>query len=130
MIDLGSFLNDQGVELSRNGKQEEAIACFDKCLALSPNDCAALGNKAIALLKLGKMKEALDCLDKSLQIKSKDPMAWHNKGLVLLNLKKTKEAVRAFENVIKYATPEDGLDLQKEQAIVDNIKSGRARFGR
>ena len=118
----------RGIELSQHGRQEEAIACFDEMLEENPNFFGAWCNKGVALLKLWRLQEAIDCFDRALQINPTDAMTWHNKGMTLVTLKKMDEAMKAFENAIQYAGPEDGLDLQGEQQIVDGIKSGRATF--
>jgi len=57
-------LINQGVELGRLEKNEEAIACYDKALEIYPNHMNALFSKGVALGGLEKNEEAIACYDK------------------------------------------------------------------
>jgi len=65
-------LSNKGVALSRLGKQEEAIACYDKVLEFNRNDMKTLSNKGVALGFLDKYEEAIACYDKALEINPND----------------------------------------------------------
>ena len=59
----------KGCDLVTKGKYTEAIECYDKVLAVNPDDEHVIGSKGDALLSLGKPKDAMECFDKSLAIK-------------------------------------------------------------
>ena len=47
-------LNEKGAALANLGKYDEAIALYDKALAIEPNHVEALNNKGLALDALNK----------------------------------------------------------------------------
>jgi len=52
----------KGIALRELGKNEEALACFDKAIGLNPINSFVWYNKAIALRNLGRSKEADDAI--------------------------------------------------------------------
>ena len=50
------------IALRELGKNEEALACFDKAIGLNPINSFVWYNKAIALRNLGRSKEADDAI--------------------------------------------------------------------
>ena len=76
------------------GKYEEAVASYEKAIALKPTDAGYLNNLGNALARLGRIQEAGVAYEKSAAV---DPAnaanAWRNFGIVLYNNNKLKEAV-------------------------------------
>jgi tetratricopeptide (TPR) repeat protein len=60
---------DQGHAFLEQKKFNEAIANYDKALAITPNNTKALGEKGDALLGLKKFNESIVYYDKALAIK-------------------------------------------------------------
>ena len=59
-LDQGNTdLYNQGVQLYRDGKYQEAIDTFDKVLAEDPNNVNALSDKGLVLSVLAKHDEAI-----------------------------------------------------------------------
>jgi hypothetical protein len=54
---------DRGVKLANERRLAEAIASFDRVLALTPDDMVAHWNRALSLLSLGRYSEALEELE-------------------------------------------------------------------
>ena len=52
--------------LATQGRQEEAIACFNRTLAIDPRHAKAWYNKGTCLAKIGRVDEAIDCFDRAL----------------------------------------------------------------
>ncbi|MGL1891031.1 MAG: tetratricopeptide repeat protein [Spirochaetaceae bacterium] len=63
-------LNNKGVELSKNGKLDEAISVFKNALDINPNDANINFNIALVYIKKDKFNEAIKYLDISVE---KDP---------------------------------------------------------
>lgn len=93
--------NNDGVKLSKLGKFEEAIECYDKALEINPNFFLAWGNKGLALFNLKRYEETIECFDKIIDIEPRDFQGYENKGRALLNLKKNEEAIRCFDKAIE-----------------------------
>ncbi|MDD1673469.1 MAG: tetratricopeptide repeat protein [Methanomicrobiales archaeon] len=92
--------NKRGIELRKQGKIDEALACFDRVLELDPKDDAALHNKGVALRTAGRYEEALVCLDKALERDPNNQVIWFNRGFVLGKLERYEEALKAFDRVL------------------------------
>ena len=93
--------NNDGVKLSKLGKFEDAIECYDRAIEIDPNFFLAWGNKGLALFNLKRYEEAMECFDKNIEIKPRDFQGYENKGRALLNLKKNEEAIRCFDKAIE-----------------------------
>jgi tetratricopeptide (TPR) repeat protein len=58
--------------LHNQGKFVEALECYDKALAIDPQNSNVLSNKGLSLHNQGKFVEALECYDKALAIDPHD----------------------------------------------------------
>jgi len=94
------FWNKKGCALQTLGRDEEAIACYDKALAIDPRCAPVLGNKGAALQTLGRHEEAIDCFDKALAIDPRSGNSWTNKGNVLHTLGRHEEAITCFDKAL------------------------------
>ncbi|RPJ53468.1 MAG: tetratricopeptide repeat protein, partial [Methanobacteriota archaeon] len=94
-------LNQKGIELRKQGKYEEAIACFDRILAMDPDSMTANNNKGVALRTMGRFQEAEPCLAKVVALDASNAGAWFNLGFVLFKLGKYTEANGALDNVLE-----------------------------
>jgi tetratricopeptide (TPR) repeat protein len=65
-------LYENGILLHNQGKFAEALECYDKALAIDPQNSNILSNKGLSLHNQGKFAEALECYDKALTINSQD----------------------------------------------------------
>ena len=79
---------------SKNYKPDEASKCYDKAIALSPDNLHVLYAKKADLLS---GKDALTYYDKSLEIKPKYGYASYKKGILLESLSRYEEALECFE---------------------------------
>ncbi len=91
---------DKGLELAKAGRVENALACFERALAINPQSVAAWSNKGGALAKLGRFEEALACFDRGLAINPQLAEAWDNKGIALGNLGRFEEALACFDRAL------------------------------
>lgn len=96
-----SFLNNKGASLNELRQHAEALACFDKALALDPNHASALANKGSALRSLGRHDEAVKCLDQSLALDPNSEQAWDSKGSALDEMGRRREALECFGRALK-----------------------------
>jgi tetratricopeptide (TPR) repeat protein len=66
----------KGDALSELGRPEQAIAWFDKALAINPRLAKAWFGKGNALFRLGRLDEAKTCLGKAIEIDPQCVAAW------------------------------------------------------
>jgi tetratricopeptide (TPR) repeat protein len=90
LFDLGNMLHEE-VDYS------EALAAFDRSLALRPDHPATLGNRGNVLARLGRPEEALAAYDEALRADPHLSAASFSKASLLLALGKPAEALAAFE---------------------------------
>ncbi|MEW6077813.1 MAG: tetratricopeptide repeat protein [Thermodesulfobacteriota bacterium] len=120
--------NQKGIAFFNQKSIHEAIACFDKAIALGPDSYRALFNKGIALGDLGREEEALECYRQAADIDPGVGAVWLNLGAACSKLGRLEEAVSAFDRALEI-NPGEGLawfnkgkvlsDLgRKEEAVV------------
>jgi len=77
-------LIDQGVSFGMADDYQRAIACFERVIAVAPQNETAWYNKGIALLDIGQLQAALECFERTLAIDRANGQAWHHKAVCLV----------------------------------------------
>ena len=105
---------------SKSYKNDEASKCYDKAIALSPDNLHVLYAKKAELLS---GKDALTYYDKSLEIKPKYGYASYKKGILLESLSRYEEALECFEN-FSYEESNDVWNSNRlhKQVLRDKLK--------
>lgn len=62
---------DKGIELRSFGRDDDAIAIYDKLLENDPNDANVWNHKGATLRAIGKIQEAIKCYDKAKELEEK-----------------------------------------------------------
>ncbi|MGJ5673865.1 MAG: tetratricopeptide repeat protein [Nostochopsis sp.] len=83
------------------GRNQEAIASYDKALEIKPDDHQAWLNRGVALRYLGRNQEAIASWDKALEIKPDDHQAWLNRGVALRYLGRNQEAIASWDKALE-----------------------------
>ena len=105
-----SLIQD-GENLFKLGKVEEAINCFTKELSTNPNNWQALNFKGCCLLKLKKLDEARLCFEQSLEVNDSKAESWGFLGTYYLSTQDTEKASKCFKKVEQL----DGTELSHSQ---------------
>ena len=87
-----AFWNDKAMSLAALGHQQEAIACYDKALALCPGEPKIWTNKGLLLHKLDCFEEAIYCHDRALALDPNLNGIWSNKAASLAAIGRHEEA--------------------------------------
>ena len=111
---------DEGIQLSNEGKYEEAIEAYDKAIEINPQDTNAWYNKGNDLCNLGKYEEALNAYDKVIEINPQDVDAWNNKGATFADLNKHIEALECFDKLLEI-NPQDVKALGNKGIILADL---------
>lgn len=104
---IATFYLRQGNDLFTHHKTEEAIAAYEKAIAIDGNFASAYFQLAQALQKQDKVTEAFDAYQKALIIKPDLAIApnfaqdFNRLGLALAKQKNYSEAITAYQQAIK-----------------------------
>ncbi len=79
------------------GKNVEALANYDRALALQPRHAEALSNRGNTLKALRRFDEALDSFDRALAVQPDYPAALSNRGAVLFEMSRYEEALATYD---------------------------------
>jgi tetratricopeptide (TPR) repeat protein len=94
-VQLALAQTKTGAERTQIG--EEAIAAYDKAIALQPENGAYMHNKGLALVRVGKLEEGQAALMKAAELEPANAAKYYfNLGAVMINSNNTEGAVEAF----------------------------------
>lgn len=114
-------LKDQGNDLMRQNKYEEAIVKYTSAIDLSAN-AIFYCNRAAAYSKVGRHSDAVEDSKNALKIDAKYSKAYARMGFAYLNMHKYEEAKDAYENALTIdpanQSYKDNLDAVKEKLTV------------
>src|SRR5512140_200232 len=79
------------------GKNAEALANYDRALALQPRHAEALSNRGNTLKALKRFDEALDSFDRALAAQPDYPAALSNRGAVLFEMMRYEDALATYD---------------------------------
>jgi len=83
------------------GDLEDAIACFDRALALKPDHFDALGEKGTALAALGRHAEAAEALAKAISLRPEITQLWLERAGALQHVGRHEEAIACCEETLR-----------------------------
>ena len=95
-----AFTN-RAIAQQRAGKILDAIASYEKALAINPNDASAWTQQGILFEKLEQNEKALTSYNKAIGIDPKSALAQVNRCATLNRLANYKEALAACESAMK-----------------------------
>ncbi len=123
-------LADSAFELSKAGRQEEAIAEWSKALELNPKSDKAHNNIGLLLFGAGRFEEAIPHFEKTLAINPDYPAAHSNLGAALAGLKKLDEASAEFLKALEVDpnSAEAHNNLGRILVIKGELDQGIAHF--
>jgi tetratricopeptide (TPR) repeat protein len=95
----GRIHAELGLALSQAGRSEEAIAEFERSLAVGPEKADTQSNLGFELLKLGRAEEAIPHFARALEIWP-NPVFHYNLGSALLKAGRLEEALGEFRAAV------------------------------
>ncbi len=101
------------------GRLEEALACFDKAVALEPDHADALNNRGGALAALGRLHDALASYDRALAVKPDLVAALANRGGLLRELRRPAEALASLDRALAVKPDYSDALANRGNALVD-----------
>jgi tetratricopeptide (TPR) repeat protein len=120
-------LFDEGLQLMKQEKYEEAVEQFRKALEKDPQQHNIIGNMADAYAKMNKYDEALEFYKKAIAAKPDDAPLYTNMGIILGKMGKNAELQAAFK---KAAELNPGASAQNfyniGASLINNGKTAEA----
>jgi tetratricopeptide (TPR) repeat protein len=93
------FFNE-GTDYFVKEKYEQAIASYDKAIAIKADYHEAWDNRGSALDDLQRYSEAIASYDRAIAIKPDYYYSWHNRGVSLEKLQSYPEAIESYDKAI------------------------------
>jgi tetratricopeptide (TPR) repeat protein len=90
----------RGVELAGLKRFDEALASYDRALAVNPNNTNAHFNRGKALLRLRRLNESLASFDRAIALKPDYAGAYLSRGIVLSDLTRLEESLASFDRAV------------------------------
>ncbi len=96
-----AFWDGLGCAFCETEEYANAIAAFDKAIALNPNYSKAWNNRGNALSAMKRPAEALFAYDRAVAVEPQYHQAWFNRGLLLADMGAYGNALASYEQAIK-----------------------------
>jgi len=79
---------------------DEAVASYDRAIAIKSDYADAYSNRGNALKGLKLLKEAIDCYDRAIAINPNHADAYYNRGIALQEQKRYEDAIASYDQAI------------------------------
>ncbi len=83
--------------LMQLGKHQDAVASFDRAIALNPDHAEAYNNRGIALCNLARFDDGIASFNEALAKKPNAADVLSNRGMALFYLKRPEDALESFD---------------------------------
>ncbi len=93
-------LVQQGMSFASLGQEEEALARYDRALALAPNEAAIHNNRGNSLSRTGRVEEALAAFSRALELRPRYDTALVNRALALARAGRAAEGMPDCERAL------------------------------
>jgi protein O-GlcNAc transferase len=88
----------------RLGRGKEALASYDRAVALRPDDAVVLNNRGVILQELKRFDEALASYERAIALRPDFADALYNRGAILQELKRLEDALASYDQVLAIRT--------------------------
>lgn len=99
-LEQAEAYNNQGYDLASQGKFTEAVAAFERAIALYPGYDTAYNNLGIVYAQLGNFSEAVSAFEQAIALNSRNVEYYNNLGSALGSLGRIAEATNVFRAAI------------------------------
>lgn len=99
-LEQAEAYNNQGYDLASQGRFTEAVAAFERAVALNPNYDTAYNNLGITYAQLGNFSAAVSVFERAIALNSRNVEYYNNLGSALGSLGRIAEATNVFKEAI------------------------------
>lgn len=118
-------LNDRGLTLHAQKRFEEALACYDRAIALKSDIAEILYNRGNALAALRRFEEGLASYDQALTVNPGYVSALNNRGWLLEQMQRFDDALASYDKALALK-PDDAKALENHAALTRRHKAAPA----
>lgn len=101
LLDSGSLINQQGIDLMNSGRFVEAEIVFSRMIAGDPGSAEAYCNRGVALDAMNRYEDAIDCYRMALSLEPDNVQALFNMGNACVSLANPDGALACYERVLQ-----------------------------
>ncbi len=101
-----------GLAYASDGKDIEAMECFQKVTEIDSCNAAAYYNMGLIYFHTGNTEKELECYQKAIELDSVFVMAYYNMGIIFYNKGETEKEMEYHQKAIEIGT-DDGLEFYK-----------------
>lgn len=120
-------LYNEGLDLSKNGKNEEALAKFDKALEIN-KDAKTYYAKGVTYSKMQKYPEAIEQFKTSVSMDSTFDLAYYMLGSMYMTSKNYKDAIPNLTKASEITTNDALKNNVKESLKIAYLQQGLALY--
>jgi len=133
--DIGDDAYSKGVTADAMGKNEEALACYQKAVQKEPyrsQRAEAWANMAKVLGQMGRYQESAKAAEKALSIDAKDLVAMQCLGNVLSEMESYAKAINVFDRLLAQAPEKADAHAARGRALLRSgqIEAATAAYSR
>ncbi|XP_051992680.1 sperm-associated antigen 1A-like isoform X1 [Xyrauchen texanus] len=114
-----NVLKQEGNDMVKNNKFQDAVEKYSECLAIKPSECAIYTNRALCYLKLESFEEAKQDCDSALQIEPNNKKAFYRRALAHKGLKDYMSASTDLQEVLQLDP--NVQEAEQELEMVTNL---------
>ena len=108
-------------------RQDDAIAAYEKALALQPDNANVWTDLGVMYRRNGQPQKAIDAFDRAMNIDPAHEISRFNKGIVLFHdLKDEPGALAAWESLLALNPDAKSPNGQTVKELVDHIKENHS----
>ncbi|MGV8122932.1 MAG: tetratricopeptide repeat protein [Candidatus Xenobiia bacterium LiM19] len=96
-------LYKQGRQLFQDGKYDEAIAAYKKCIQMDPSFDYAYGSLAYLYYELKKYSEAVPLYKKAIELNPSDSFYYSELGMTYVKMGQHDNAVEVLQKAVEYS---------------------------
>jgi tetratricopeptide (TPR) repeat protein len=109
-----------GTVNARRGRNDAALAWYDRALAIQPRHAETLSNRGNVLKDLDRLVDALVSSDKAIEAEPEFADAHYNRAVLLNKLKRFAEALSSYDTVLSLR-PDHAVALNNRGNVLVNL---------
>lgn len=111
---------------------DDALACFNKCLALNDNFSLAHNQKGLVYKNMNRLEDAENSFLNSINVNPNDDSAYHNLGNIYIKLKKFEKSKFFYEKALSLNPKKDFIlsNIVETDALMLNLKDYKTNRGK
>lgn len=116
-------LYKQGRQLFQDGKYDEAIATYKKCIQMDPSFDYAYGSLAYIYYELKKYNEAVPLYKKAIELNPSDSFYYSELGMTYIKMGQNDNAVEAMKKAVEFSPLEGEYYINLALVYLQEVKN-------